>query len=146
MVDNDTVSVDFSCLHLMFLLLFKIAFKGSCTHLFYSLKVGTKFTDLDFFSDIQERDCHYQNKNHGSPPYEWYLSWKQIKKTLVPILEEPFKEIQRGDLRIQVPGCVDSGLSKNLYDVGFTSITNVNYSLPLMNLMRERYNLNGNIG
>ncbi|RAL37238.1 hypothetical protein DM860_004160 [Cuscuta australis] len=127
----------------MFLLLFDIVYYGSCMRLFYSLKVGSKFTNLDFFCDMEEWDSYYQNKNLGSPPYDWYLSWKQIKPALVPVLEGLCKEIKKEDIRILVPGCGDSGLSKNLYDAGFTSITNVDYSTPLMHLMKKRYNLDG---
>ncbi|VFQ63089.1 unnamed protein product [Cuscuta campestris] len=105
--------------------------------------VGSKFTHLDFFCDMEEWDSYYQNKNLGSPPYDWYVSWKQIKLALVPILEGLCNEIKKEDLRILIPGCGDSGLSKKLYDAGFTSITSVDYSTPLMHLMKKRYNLDG---
>ncbi|CAN6722659.1 unnamed protein product [Malus baccata var. baccata] len=52
--------------------------------------------------------------------FEWYAEWSELRDPLLSHLPpEP---------QIIVPGCGSSRLSENLYDAGFTSITNIDFS------------------
>ncbi|KAM2404298.1 hypothetical protein EV1_031297 [Malus domestica] len=52
--------------------------------------------------------------------FEWYAEWSELRDTLLSHLPPQPK--------ILVPGCGSSRLSEHLYDAGFTSITNIDFS------------------
>ncbi|KAL6185703.1 hypothetical protein ACLB2K_041830 [Fragaria x ananassa] len=52
--------------------------------------------------------------------FEWYADWSELRNPLLSHL--PPKP------QILVPGCGSSRLSEHLYDAGFTSITNIDFS------------------
>lgn len=68
--------------------------------------------------------------------FEWYAEWPQLRSLLTDNLsfhEKPPKEVT-----ILVPGCGNSKLSEQLYDAGFQSITNIDFSkVVIMDMLRR---------
>jgi len=65
-------------------------------------------------------------------PYDWYANYAQLKGTLHTYLKE-----KRSD-RILMLGCGTSTLSEDLWNDGWMSVTNVDYSEVAVNYMRKR--------
>ncbi|GKV28678.1 hypothetical protein SLEP1_g37697 [Rubroshorea leprosula] len=64
--------------------------------------------------------------------FEWYAEWDQLRDLLLPLLQQP------SSCQILVPGCGNSRLSEHLYDAGFHSITNVDFSKVVISDMLRR--------
>lgn len=81
--------------------------------------------------------------------FEWYAEWAVIDKYIIENLAYPSSEMAKPpgerqpaklqkDVNILVPGCGSSQLSERLYDAGFRSIMNVDFSkVVIMNMLRR---------
>eukprot|EP01096_Ripella_sp_DP13-Kostka_P018224 TRINITY_DN9785_c0_g1_i1.p1 TRINITY_DN9785_c0_g1~~TRINITY_DN9785_c0_g1_i1.p1 ORF type:complete len:228 (+),score=84.72 TRINITY_DN9785_c0_g1_i1:101-784(+) len=84
----------------------------------------------------------YWEKRFGTEnAFEWLQGFDAISGPLTGLLEEKSTEAgkTREQLRILVIGCGTSSLSASLYDVGWKSITNVDFSEVLIEKMRETH-------
>lgn len=64
-------------------------------------------------------------------PFDWYQRWSGVRDVLLPFLEEKSQ--------ILVIGCGNSRLSEEMYDEGFTNITNVDISNVVIKAMQDKY-------
>lgn len=64
-------------------------------------------------------------------PYDWYQRYASLKELLG-------QNVRKSDT-VLVTGCGNSRLSEEMYDDGFSSITNVDYSPPVIDLMRAKH-------
>ncbi|CAK9136524.1 unnamed protein product [Ilex paraguariensis] len=96
--------------------------------------------------------------------FEWYAEWPQLKVPLLSHLSPPpppspspspppldaaisssgaastppLPQVDASKMQILVPGCGNSRLSENLYDSGFHSITNIDFSKVVISDMLRR--------
>ncbi len=75
-------------------------------------------------------DKRYQQ---DAEPFDWYQKYSSIKRLLAPYLAK-FQ-----NPRILILGCGNSRLSEELYMDGFKNLINIDYSLPCVQQMTERY-------
>lgn len=69
--------------------------------------------------------------------FEWYAEWPLLGKLLIENLS-PVAAKLPADVNVLVPGCGSSRLSEHLYDAGFRSIMNVDFSkVAIMNMLRR---------
>ena len=64
-------------------------------------------------------------------PFEWYSEWAQLRPLLraaVGATEAPADAAAAPGGRVLVVGCGNSELSAQMYDDGFTDITNIDFS------------------
>ncbi|ERN11426.1 hypothetical protein AMTR_s00022p00045270 [Amborella trichopoda] len=78
-------------------------------------------------------------------PFEWYAEWSILQTPLLNQLQSNSAK-QEEPIQILVPGCGNSRLSEQLYDSGFHSITNIDFSKVvvsdmLRNHIRSRPNM-----
>jgi SAM-dependent methyltransferase len=73
-------------------------------------------------------DRHYR---HNPEPFDWYLRYSSLKDIFSLYLK-------RSD-NILIIGCGNSRLSEDIYDEGFTKITNIDTSPLVIGMMREKY-------
>ncbi|KAM5569586.1 hypothetical protein ABKV19_016876 [Rosa sericea] len=74
---------------------------------------------LDDFTSKENWDKFFTIRG-TEDAFEWYAEWSELRDPLLSHL--PPKP------QILVPGCGSSRLSEHLYDAGFTSITNIDFS------------------
>ncbi|KAJ4955169.1 hypothetical protein NE237_011952 [Protea cynaroides] len=80
--------------------------------------------------------------------FEWYAEWQNLRDPLISHLSSlyppsgddgvPAPEVAAASLQILVPGCGNSRLSEHLYDAGFRSITNFDFSKVVISDMLRR--------
>ncbi|CAM6106352.1 unnamed protein product [Calypogeia fissa] len=78
---------------------------------------------LSEFSDPKYWDAFF--KARGGRPFEWYGDWKLISKLLTAKCE---LKANNSEQKILIPGCGNSTLSEDMYDAGFSNITNIDFS------------------
>lgn len=76
-----------------------------------------------------ERYSHESGKD-----YDWYQDYSTLKTALAPFLRKHIP-----DFEILIPGCGNSKLGSDLYDDGFTNITNIDISSVVISEMSDRY-------
>ncbi|XP_057783661.1 uncharacterized protein LOC131001316 [Salvia miltiorrhiza] len=90
---------------------------------------------LGDFTDKENWDKFFTIRG-SDDSFEWYAEWPQLRNLLTENLsfpEKPPKEVS-----ILVPGCGNSRLSEQLYDAGFQSITNIDFSkVVIMDMLRR---------
>jgi len=64
-------------------------------------------------------------------PFDWYQRWDGLKDTL--------KDILQPSHNILVVGSGNSRLSEELYDEGYTNITNIDISMVVVEAMQQKY-------
>uniref|UniRef100_A0A1D1Y6U2 Methyltransferase-like protein 13 n=1 Tax=Anthurium amnicola TaxID=1678845 RepID=A0A1D1Y6U2_9ARAE len=66
--------------------------------------------------------------------FEWYAEWPALRDPLLSQLSSP------GDhpLQVLVPGCGSSRMSEHLYDAGYRSVTNIDFSKVVVSDMLRR--------
>lgn len=64
-------------------------------------------------------------------PFDWYQRWDGLKDVLTDVLAP--------EANVLVIGCGNSRLSEELYDEGYTNITNVDISQVVINAMTAKY-------
>lgn len=69
--------------------------------------------------------------------FEWYAEWAELRDSLLSQLSET-NRVQHELAQILVPGCGNSRLSEQLYDVGFKAITNIDFSKVVISDMLRR--------
>ncbi|EYU32695.1 hypothetical protein MIMGU_mgv1a002614mg [Erythranthe guttata] len=101
------------------------------------------------FTSKESWDIYFSSRG-GDDFSEWYADWPQLETLLTthllfplsvlanPPPTPPQPAVKAADLNILVPACGDSRLSEHLYDSGFTSITNVDYSKAVISTMLRR--------
>ncbi|KAK2384215.1 eEF1A lysine and N-terminal methyltransferase [Trifolium repens] len=70
--------------------------------------------------------------------FEWYAEWPNLKDPLISLLQTLTPSSPPSSLQLLVPGCGNSRLSEHLYDSGYTSITNVDFSKVVISDMLRR--------
>ncbi|XP_043722244.1 eEF1A lysine and N-terminal methyltransferase isoform X2 [Telopea speciosissima] len=80
--------------------------------------------------------------------FEWYAEWPSLRDQLISHLSclhppsgdagAPAPEVAAASVQILVPGCGNSRLSEHIYDVGFRSITNIDFSKVVISDMLRR--------
>lgn len=69
--------------------------------------------------------------------FEWYAEWPHLRDPLISLLQT-LTPPPPASLPVLVPGCGNSRLSEHLYDAGFTSITNIDFSKVVIGDMLRR--------
>ncbi|KAK6914318.1 Methyltransferase type 11 [Dillenia turbinata] len=89
----------------------------------------TKKENWDKFFTIRDND----------DPFEWYAEWPQLKSLLLSLLLSIDDDVSAASsLQILIPGCGNSRLSEHLYDEGFKSITNIDFSKVVISDMLRK--------
>ena len=71
--------------------------------------------------------------------FEWYAEWAELRDPLLSHLSDPNRTpSEPASLQILVPGCGNSRLSEHVYDAGFRSITNIDFSKVVISDMLRR--------
>jgi SAM-dependent methyltransferase len=94
--------------------------RGKTVHL-------TAKTNKDF-----GRQEYWESRFATEEEYDWLLTFAQVKSHLVPYL--PSKT-----LKILIVGCGNSSFSADLYDAGYTNITNLDSSAVVIEKMRRKH-------
>ena len=72
-------------------------------------------------------------------PFEWYAEWPQLRDPLLSHLPPPLPHDDGAAVpQLLVPGCGNSRLSEHLYDAGYTTITNIDFSKVVISDMLRR--------
>ncbi|KAG6550172.1 hypothetical protein Mapa_008129 [Marchantia paleacea] len=89
--------------------------------------------DLKEFSTAKYWDSFF--KARGGKPFEWYGEWKDIGKLFLAQcgVSKDSKE------KVLIPGCGNSTLSADMYDAGFTDITNIDFSRVVISEMLRQH-------
>ncbi|KAF8016204.1 hypothetical protein BT93_H1650 [Corymbia citriodora subsp. variegata] len=84
----------------------------------------------------------------GDDSFEWYAEWPQLRDPLLSALAAPGSAaasaaapgsaVPPPPQQILVPGCGNSRLSEHLYDAGFRSVTNIDFSKVVISDMLRR--------
>ncbi|XP_058731713.1 uncharacterized protein LOC131603429 isoform X2 [Vicia villosa] len=100
-------------------------------------KSKTKKTDLlQTLGDFTSKDNWDNFFTIRPDSFEWYAEWPHLRDPLISLLQTltPLPS----SLPILVPACGNSRLSEHLYDAGYTSITNVDFSkVVISNMLRS---------
>jgi SAM-dependent methyltransferase len=80
-------------------------------------------------ADFKEQE-YWDERFSDEEQYDWLLGFSQLRSVLLPLLE--FSD------KILILGCGNSSLSADLYDEGFTNITNIDFSSVVIDRMRAR--------
>ncbi|KAF3456615.1 hypothetical protein FNV43_RR01269 [Rhamnella rubrinervis] len=71
--------------------------------------------------------------------FEWYAEWAELRDPLLSHLSDPNRTpSEPASLQILVPGCGNSRLSEHVYDAGFRSVTNFDFSKVVISDMLRR--------
>lgn len=73
----------------------------------------------------------------GGDSFEWYAEWPQLRDPLLSLLRT-LTTTTTAPPSLLLPGCGNSRLSEHLYDAGFTSITNIDFSKVVISDMLRR--------
>ncbi|KAK7247088.1 hypothetical protein RIF29_41965 [Crotalaria pallida] len=85
---------------------------------------------LGDFTSKENWDKFFSIRGKGDS-FEWYAEWAQLKDPLLSLIQPPSNHLL-------VPGCGNSRLSEHLYDSGFISITNIDFSKVVISDMLRR--------
>ncbi|KAL9174494.1 hypothetical protein ABFS82_02G055800 [Erythranthe guttata] len=90
------------------------------------------------FTSQESWDCFFSVR--GVADYsEWYADWPQLRPAFLSShLSFPPAAPPREELSILVPACGYSRLSEHLYDEGFRTVTNVDFSKVVVSAMLRR--------
>lgn len=87
---------------------------------------------------------YWENRFVAEESYEWLLSYQQLAPQLEPILLKYATAAaavngcsDKAAVRILVVGCGNAPFSADLYDAGYTNITNIDYSDTVICAMRK---------
>ncbi|KAK7359281.1 hypothetical protein VNO77_01234 [Canavalia gladiata] len=69
--------------------------------------------------------------------FEWYAEWPELRDPLLSLLQT-LTHHHPLPLQLLVPGCGNSRLSEHLYDAGYTTITNIDFSKVVISDMLRR--------
>ena len=69
---------------------------------------------------VFKEHSYWEERFAEEEEYDWLLSYEQLQTHLIPLIKFTDK--------ILIVGCGNSRLSAGLYDAGFTSITNIDFS------------------
>ncbi|XP_022138363.1 methyltransferase-like protein 13 [Momordica charantia] len=86
---------------------------------------------LGDFSNKEGWDKFFAGRQLDNP-YEWYVEWPELCDLLLSHLSASSAS------QILIPGCGVSRLSEHLYDVGFQSITNIDFAKVAISNMSRR--------
>ncbi|CAL5214091.1 unnamed protein product [Lathyrus oleraceus] len=100
-------------------------------------KSKTKTTDLlQTLEDFTSKDNWDNFFTIRPDSFEWYAEWPHLRDPLLSLLQTLTPP--PSSLPILVPACGNSRLSEHLYDAGYTSITNVDFSkVVISNMLRS---------
>ncbi|XP_071706124.1 uncharacterized protein [Rutidosis leptorrhynchoides] len=90
---------------------------------------------LDDFTSKENWDKFFTIRGTDDP-FEWYAEWPQLRDLLFTHLSSD--KTTKSEVQILVPGCGNSRLSEQLYDAGFKSITNIDFSKVVIVDMLKR--------
>ncbi|KAN0059653.1 hypothetical protein ACQY0O_008224 [Thecaphora frezii] len=89
-------------------------------------------TDNQQFSTREYWDKRYEGLVEGDDEFDWFKKYEDLKPifdTLIPSKTS----------RILMLGCGNSTLSGDMYTAGYTSISNLDYSAPVISQMSQKY-------
>lgn len=99
-------------------------------------KKGSVSQDLlETLGDFTSKDNWDKFFTIRDDSFEWYAEWTHLRDPLISLLQTLTSP---PPLHILVPGCGNSRLSEHLYDAGYTSITNVDFSKVVISDMLRR--------
>merc|ERR1719253_1735173 len=129
-----------------------------------STRFKTQSSNAISYSDARYWNARYTEKSSDPKaadtsfaPFEWYVRYEQLKEALQPFLTEatavasrpPSRVAVEGEEaeaepevpkpRILVLGCGTSAMSEDLYNEGFTNITNVDRCEPLIEHLAAKH-------
>ena len=77
---------------------------------------------------VFKEHSYWEERFAEEEEYDWLLSYEQLQTHLIPLIKFTDK--------ILIVGCGNSRLSAGLYDAGFTSITNIDFSEIVIEKMK----------
>ncbi|KAI3518520.1 hypothetical protein L1887_07325 [Cichorium endivia] len=95
---------------------------------------------LEDFTSKENWDKFFSIKGTDDP-FEWYAEWPQLCELLLTqlsSLQESNGGTSVSQVQVLIPGCGNSRLSEQLYDAGFQSITNIDFSKVVIGDMLKR--------
>ncbi len=72
---------------------------------------------------------YWEERFEVEDSYDWLVKFDNVKSMIIPLIKATDS--------ILIVGCGNSSFSGDLYDAGFTNITNIDYSNVLIEKMRE---------
>lgn len=102
-------------------------------------KSGELLETLGDFTSKENWDKFFSIRG-SDDSFEWYAEWGELRGPLLSHLSDPSRTppAEPSSLQILVPGCGNSRLSEHVYDAGFRSITNVDFSKVVISDMLRR--------
>ena len=97
--------------------------KGKSVHL------TTAKTNADF-----KEQSYWDGRFEQEEEYDWLLTFEQLAPQLLPLLPAANK-----NPKLLLVGCGNSSFSADLYDHGYTNITNIDYSQVVIDKMRAKH-------
>lgn len=102
------------------------------------MKFDTEKKDLlDTLGDFTSKENWDNFFTIRPDSFEWYAEWPHLRDPLISLLQT-LTPPAPASLPVLVPGCGNSRLSEHLYDAGFTSITNIDFSKVVIGDMLRR--------
>jgi len=83
------------------------------------------------YGNVNYWDERYSSQEHKD--FDWYQDASVLKTLLLPHLKK------KSDFEILIPGCGNSTLGSQLYDDGYTNITNIDISSVVIAQMHDKY-------
>ena len=96
---------------------------------------GEQVSEQNLGSDVDDSNArfnkvYYWNERFAEEEkYDWLMEYQHLSNELEPLLKKTDK--------ILVVGCGNSTFSRQLFDAGFTNVTNIDYSGVVIDKMRE---------
>jgi len=84
---------------------------------------------------------YWESRFSDEEEYDWLLSYSDIEPSLSPLLDEYCVVLgkRRDTLNTLIVGCGNSSFSAGLYDAGFTSLTNIDFSSVVIENMAKAH-------
>ncbi|XP_015887230.2 uncharacterized protein LOC107422309 isoform X1 [Ziziphus jujuba] len=94
---------------------------------------------LGDFTSKENWDKFFTIRGTGDS-FEWYAEWDELRDPLLSHLSGPngTPQSETASMQILVPGCGNSRLSEHVYDAGFKTIINIDFSKVVISDMLRR--------
>jgi len=82
---------------------------------------------------------YWESRFAQEDSFEWLLAYAQLAPQLELLLQQHHDHGQKQQCRILIVGCGNAPFSADLYDAGYTNIVNLDYSMTVIQGMRQKH-------
>lgn len=90
-------------------------------------------TEVDQSNARFNKVAYWDERFKDEEKYDWLMEYHHVSDSLEPLLKKSDN--------ILIVGCGNSTFSKDLYDAGFTNLTNIDYSGVVIEKMRQKHSV-----